>query len=119
MPKQILMDFLVVLVAPVCFVSAYYFLGLGNEITTDELLAVTATSGETAEPGAPSVELGAKGKEILTELKSINFDQSFFSDPIFLSLQDFTPRLDSGYQQLGWAWKMGSRDRYLSLHILV
>lgn len=89
MNKQLLMDFLVVLVAPVCFVAAYHLL-LGNEITTDEMLAVTS-SGEVAEPGAISAELGAKSKEILTELKSIRFDESVFSDPAYLSLQDFTP----------------------------
>ncbi len=88
MNKQLLMDFLVVLIVPICFVAAYHF--IDNEITTDELLAVTS-SGEFAEPGALSAELGAKSKEILTELKSIRFDESFFSDPAFLSLQDFTP----------------------------
>lgn len=90
MNKQLLMDFLVVLVAPICFVAAYHFL-LDNEITTDELLAVTTPSGEVAMPGQESAELGAKSKEILTELKSIQFDESFFSDPAFLSLVDFTP----------------------------
>ena len=90
MNKQLLMDFLVVLVAPVCFVAAYHFI-LDTEITTNDLLSMTAQGDEVAAPGVLAGELGAKSKEILTNLKSINFDQSFFTDPVYLSLEDFTP----------------------------
>ena len=88
MNKQMLMDFLVVLVAPICFVAAYHFI-LDNQITTEELLAVTSPGEAT--PGAEQRELGAKSKGILLQLKSINFDEALFSDPVFRSLVDMTP----------------------------
>ena len=91
MNKQMLTDFLVVLVAPICFVAAYHLL-MDRGITTEELLAITAPGGESATPGSESVVLGAKSKSILMELKSINFDESIFSDPVFMSLKDFTPK---------------------------
>lgn len=90
MNKQMLTDILVVLVAPICFIAFYHFF-LGNEITTDELLSVSPDGGAMAIPGTEGTELGAKSKQILIELKSINFDESLFSDPVFLSLVDFTP----------------------------
>jgi hypothetical protein len=89
MNKQILTDIMVVLIAPVCFIALYHFL-LEREVTTDELLAI-ANPALVAAPGSEQHALGEKSKALLNELRSINFDESVFSDPVFLSLVDFTP----------------------------
>ncbi len=89
MNKQILTDIMVVLIAPVCLIALYHFL-LEREVTTDDLLAI-ANPSQVAVPGSEQHALGEKSKALLTELRSINFDESVFSDPVFLSLVDFTP----------------------------
>lgn len=90
MAKQILLDLLIVIALPLLVVFGYFYL------KSDEGSALlSAASRETvALPGQERKELGVKTKTALAELSSINFDESIFSDPAFLSLKDFTEEID-------------------------
>ena len=90
MAKQIFLDLLIVIAIPGLLVYGYYF------IKSDEGIAVlsSASPATVARPGQEGVELGAKTKAALVELNSIKFDESIFSDPTFLSLEDFTEEIN-------------------------
>jgi hypothetical protein len=85
--KQLLTDISVVLGIPIVIVLAYHFY-FSTPIPDTSLLSIDSSS-LSATPG--SADIGSQTKEILNTLNSINFDTTFFSDPAFLSLQDFTP----------------------------
>lgn len=90
MLKQIFHDLLIVIAFPGLIVFGYFY------FRSDEGMELfTTSSRETmARPGEGGVELGVKTKTALAELKSINFDDSIFSDPSFLSLVDFTEEIN-------------------------
>lgn len=85
-PKQILLDLLIVVVLPIAIVIGYFY------FTSDggKNLLSSVSSATTPLPGENASELGATTKAALTELKSISFDKTIFTDPTFLSLEDFT-----------------------------
>jgi hypothetical protein len=91
MAKQIFIDILIVIILPVLAVFGYFYL------KTDEgsALLSSASLGATSRPGEGSAELGVKTKAALSELKSIHFEEAFFSEPAFLSLEDFTEQIDA------------------------
>lgn len=86
MTKQVLLDILIVLVAPVILVAGYLYFG-ADQISS---LLFVAPLDIAALPGGNGEEMGTKSKAALNELKSIHFDEALFSDPTFLSLIDFT-----------------------------
>ncbi len=85
MNKQAIFDVLIVIVAPIVLVAGYLYLG-ADQIAS---LFTSALMGGTPLPGIDE-EMGTKSKAALNELNSINFDESLFADPTFLSLVDFT-----------------------------
>lgn len=86
MAKQILLDILIVLALPIMAIFGYFY--FKTEDGTKLLSYVSPSS--IALPGEQNTDLGSKTKAALTELNSINFDQTFFNDATFLTLQDFT-----------------------------
>lgn len=86
--KQQLTDVLIVCILPIAIVLAYRFY-FSTPTEDDALLSIDSASLGIATPGG--AELGSKTKEILNTLSAISFDATFFVDPAFLSLQDFTP----------------------------
>lgn len=87
--KQLLTDILVVCIAPIALIVLYHFF-LSPNSEEGGFLSSDSIATDVAAPGGAG-GLGAKSKEILTQLDSIRFDSSFFSDPAYLSLRDFTP----------------------------
>lgn len=83
MAKQILLDILIILILPALFIAGYFYLKSDSG-------AALLLSGDSVLPGEENVDPGMKARLILTELKSINFDESLFTDPTFQSLVDFT-----------------------------
>ncbi len=78
------------MVLPVLILFGYFYIknNEGVELLTSEFETI-------ARPGQEGKQLGAKTKAALAELNSINFDESIFSDPSFLSLQDFTEEINT------------------------
>ena len=86
MTKQVLLDILIVLVAPIILVVGYLYVGADKMSS----LFLVAPLDVAALPGGNGEEMGAKSTAALNELRSIHFDEALFSDPTFQSLIDFT-----------------------------
>jgi|GEM_PF-2466065 len=86
MPKQVLLDILIVLALPALAIFGYFYFNTtsGTKLLSDVSMGVAAL------PGEGNAELGTKTKIALNELKSINFDKTLFTDATFLTLEDFT-----------------------------
>lgn len=85
--KQSLFDLGIVLALPIVIGIGYYFWGRGDD---SALLSLTG-------PGQ-SQEYGVKARQALASLKSINMDDSLFSDPVYQSLNEFYVELPTGTQ---------------------
>lgn len=86
MNKQALYDIAIILVVPAFLVGGFLYAGTESITSIFSLPSI----GESALPGQGGEELGTKTKAMLTELNSIHFDESIFTDPLFLSLKDLT-----------------------------
>ncbi len=84
MGKQIMIDILVVLAVPVILIGGFYFW------KTDDGALLSLLSPDVTLPGDEGKELGAKTKLALTTLGSIDFDESFFRNEAFMTLNDLT-----------------------------
>jgi hypothetical protein len=72
----------------VCAVGYYFYTTSNAPVSSDSSLTLTTTSG-----GGGSV--GSDVLSLLSEIKSLNIDTSFFQTPVYESLTDFSVTIPS------------------------
>lgn len=94
--KSIIKPIIIIILIVVAGILGYTLLG-GQKLSSPEA-SDTLTSIITGEPQAPTATLSEQTSEdigqqfvaLLLSIQSINLDPTLFSDPAFISLQDFS-----------------------------